>query len=71
MLGVGKISLDGTKIKAKASVKQSKTADALEKEINKILEESIEIDKAEDEMYASCSYISPIMETKQYNLDCY
>src|SRR5659263_257281 len=51
MLGVGKISLDGTKVKANASVKQSKTADALEKEIEKILNESIEIDKAEDEMY--------------------
>src|SRR5659263_20273 len=51
MLGVGKISLDGTKVKANASVKQSKTADALEKEIEKILKESIEIDKAEDEMY--------------------
>jgi transposase len=51
MLGVGKISLDGTKIKANASIKQSKNADALDKEIDKILKESIEIDKAEDEMY--------------------
>ncbi len=51
MLGVGKISLDGTKIKANASVKQSKNADALDKEIDRILKESIEIDKAEDEMY--------------------
>ena len=51
MLGVGKISLDGTKIKANASVNQSKNADALDKEIDKILKESIEIDKAEDEMY--------------------
>jgi transposase len=51
MLGVGKISLDGTKIKANASVKQSKNADALDKEIDNILKESIEIDKTEDEMY--------------------
>jgi transposase len=51
MLGVGKISLDGSKVKANASIKQSKTADALDKEIDKILKESIEIDKAEDEMY--------------------
>src|SRR3990170_5701621 len=51
MLGAGKISLDGTKIKANASVRQSKNADALDKEIDKILKESIEIDKAEDEMY--------------------
>jgi transposase len=51
MLGAGKISLDGTKIKANASVKQSKNVDALDKEIDKILKESIEIDKAEDEIY--------------------
>ena len=51
MLGVGKISLDGSKVKANASIKQSKTADALDKEIDKILKESIEIDRAEDEMY--------------------
>ena len=51
MLGAGKISLDGTKIKANASVKQSKNADAIEKEIDRILKESIEIDKAEDEKY--------------------
>ena len=49
MLGAGKISLDGTKIKASASVKQSKDADALDKEIDRILKESIEIDEAEDE----------------------
>lgn len=51
MLGTGTISIDGTKIKANASVKQSKDADALDKEIDKILKESIAIDKAEDEQY--------------------
>ncbi len=58
MLGVGKVSIDGTKIKAHASVKQSKDGKALEKEIdkikkeiNEILDESIEIDKEEDEKY--------------------
>lgn len=55
MLGAGKISLDGTKIKASASVKQSKDADALDKEIDRILRESIEIDEAEDEMYGESS----------------
>jgi transposase len=55
MLGAGKISLDGTKIKASASVKQSKDADALNKEIDQILKESIEIDEAEDEMYGESS----------------
>jgi len=58
MLGAGKVSIDGTKIKASASVKQSKDADALDneivkirKEIDKIIEESIEIDEEEDEKY--------------------
>ncbi|MBW2741601.1 MAG: IS1182 family transposase [Deltaproteobacteria bacterium] len=58
MLGAGKVSIDGTKIKASASVRQSKDVDALDKEINKIrneidkiLEESIEIDEEEDEKY--------------------
>jgi transposase len=69
MLGAGKISLDGTKIKANASVKQSKDADALDKEIDKILRESIEIDKAEDEMYGdSTPYQMPkelVIKTKR------
>ena len=51
MLGAGKVSLDGTKVKANASVRQSKDAKALDKEIAKILDESIEIDKEEDEKY--------------------
>ena len=58
MLGAGKVSIDGTKIKANASVRQSKDEKALDKEIakiskqiDKILEESIEIDKEEDEKY--------------------
>jgi len=58
MLGAGKVSIDGTKIKANASVRQSKDAKALDreiakirKEIDKILNESIEIDKEEDEKY--------------------
>ena len=58
MLGAGKVSIDGTKIKANASVRQSKDADALDKEIKKIrkeidniLSESIEIDKEEDEKF--------------------
>jgi transposase len=45
------ISIDGTKIKANASSRQSKSSDALEKEIDKILKESIETDKYEDEIY--------------------
>jgi transposase len=45
------ISIDGTKVKANASSRQSKSLDALEKEINKILKESIETDKYEDGIY--------------------
>ncbi|MBC2709344.1 MAG: IS1182 family transposase, partial [ANME-2 cluster archaeon] len=58
MLGDGKVSLDGTKVKANASVRQSKDEKALDKEIakireeiDKILDESIRIDKEEDEKY--------------------
>ena len=45
------ISIDGTKVKANASPRQSKSSNAIKKEINKILRESIEIDKREDEIY--------------------
>jgi transposase len=45
------ISLDGTKVKANASPRKSKTPDAIEKAIEKILKESIEHDKMEDELY--------------------
>ena len=38
------ISIDGTKVKANTSPRQSKSLDALEKEIDKILKESIETD---------------------------
>ena len=58
MLGAGKVSIDGTKVKANASVRQSKDEKALDKEIakikkeiDKILNESIEIDKEEDEKF--------------------
>lgn len=45
------ISIDGTKIKANASPRQSKSSNAIEKEIDKILRESIEVDEHEDEIY--------------------
>ena len=45
------ISIDGTKVKANASPRQSKNSEALKKEIDKILRESIEIDEHEDEIY--------------------
>ena len=45
------ISIDGTNVKANTSPRQSKSSDALEKEIDNILKESIETDKYEDEIY--------------------
>ena len=45
------ISIDGTKVKANASPRQSKSLKSLDKEIDKILRESIETDKHEDEIY--------------------
>ena len=65
------ISIDGTKVKANASPRQSKSSDAIEKEIDKILRESIEIDKREDEMYGdSTPYRMPEkMVDKKYRLE--
>jgi len=45
------ISIDGTKVKAVASPKQSKSSDALEKEVDKIFRDSIEIDKRDDKIW--------------------
>ena len=65
------ISIDGTKIKANASPKQSKSSDAIEKEIDKILRESIEIDQREDEIYGdSTPYKIPEeLVDKKYRLE--
>jgi len=65
------ISIDGTKVKANASPKQSKSSDAIEKEINKIHKESIETDKREDEMDGnSTPYQMPEkMVDKKYRLE--
>ncbi len=60
MLSAGKMVLDGTKIKANASVKQSKTEEDLDKEIDRILKECAGIDAAEDEKYGnSTPWIGP------------
>jgi transposase len=45
------ISIDGTKIKVNASPRQNKSSDAIEKEIDKILRESIETDEHRDGIY--------------------
>jgi len=65
------ISIDGTKVKANASSRQSKSSDAIEKEIDKILRESIETDEREDEIYGdSTPYQMPEeLVDKKYRLE--
>jgi len=65
------ISIDGTKVKANASPKQSKSSDAIEKEIDKILKESIETDEREDQIYGdSTPYKMPEeLVDKKYRLE--
>ena len=65
------ISIDGTKVKASASPRQSKSSDAIEKEIDKILRESIEADEHEDEIYGdSTPYKMPKeLVDKNYRLE--
>ena len=65
------ISIDGTKVKANASSRQSKSSDAIEKEIDKILRESIETDEREDEIYGdSTPYRMPEkLVDKKYRLE--
>jgi transposase len=65
------ISIDGTKVKANASPRQSKSSDAIEKEIDKILRESIETDELEDEIYGDTTpYRMPEeLVDKKYRLE--
>jgi len=65
------ISIDGTKVKANASPRQSKSSDAIEKETDKILRESIETDEHEDEIYGdSTPYRMPEeLVDKKYRLE--
>ncbi len=65
------ISIDGTKVKANASSRQSKSSDAIEKEIDKILRESIETDEREDEIYGDSTpyHIPEELVDKKYRLE--
>jgi transposase len=65
------ISIDGTKVKANASSRQSKSSDAIEKEIDKILRESIETDEREDEIYGDSTpyQIPEELVDKKYRLE--
>src|SRR5207237_1349158 len=48
---VGRVALDGTKIKANAALKQNRTREGLEKEVQKILEEAERLDREEDRQF--------------------
>jgi transposase len=51
MVGLGNVCFDGTKIKANASRKKTRDAEAIGKEIKKLVEESIRVDAEEDRVY--------------------
>jgi len=55
MVGLGNVSFDGTRIRASASGKKTKDKDALDKQIKKLLDESEEKDREEDELYGDGS----------------
>jgi transposase len=51
MVGLGNVSFDGSRIKANASGKKTKDMDGVDKRIKKLLDESIDVDREEDEVY--------------------
>jgi transposase len=77
MVGLGHIAFDGTKLKANASVRQTRDRDGLEKEIERIkeqmrqmIEASAKIDELEDQMYPDSdgSEIAEELRKKEYRL---
>jgi len=77
MVGLGHIAFDGTKLKANASVRQTRDRDGLEKEIERIKEQmkemiqaSTKIDDLEDLMYpdGDGSEIAEELRKKEYRL---
>jgi len=77
MVGLGHIAFDGTKLKANASVRQTRDRDGLEKEIERIKEQmkemiqtSAKIDDLEDMMYpdGDGSEIAEELRKKEYRL---
>jgi transposase len=51
MVNVGRVAVDSTKLAANASVQQSRTYEGLREEAERIIEEAIETDRREDELY--------------------
>jgi transposase len=77
MVGLGHIAFDGTKLKANASVRQTRDRDGLEKEIRRIKEQmsqmiqaSAKIDELEDQLYpdGDGSEIAEELRKKEYRL---
>jgi transposase len=77
MVGLGHIAFDGTKLKANASVRQTRDRDGLEKEIERIKEQmkemiqaSAKIDELEDQLYpdGDGSEIAEELRKKEYRL---
>ena len=77
MVGLGHIAFDGTKLKANASVKQTRDRDGLEKEIERIkeqmrqmIESSAKIDELEDVIHpdGDGSEIAAELRKKEYRL---
>jgi len=77
MVGLGHIAFDGTKLKANASVRQTRDRDGLEKEIERIKEQmrqmiqaSAKIDELEDQKYpdGDGSEIAEELRKKEYRL---
>ena len=77
MVGLGHIAFDGTKLKANASVRQTRDRDGLEKEIERIkeqmremIEASAKIDELEDRIYpdGDGSEIAAELRKKEYRL---
>ena len=77
MVGLGHIAFDGTKLKANASVKQTRDRDGLEKEIERIkeqmrqmIEASAKIDELEDLVHpdGDGSEIATELRGKEYRL---
>src|SRR5208283_5969916 len=55
MVQVGRIALDGSKFKANASERRMKRKEDVEREIERILQESQEVDEQEDREYGDRS----------------
>jgi hypothetical protein len=76
MVGLGHIAFDGTKLKANASVRQTRDRDGLEKEIERIKEQmrqaqaSARVDEIEGQIYfdGDSSEIAAELRKKEYRL---